>query len=123
MQPKGSKDPFLVILQHIGYQPSGALIQTVEISVNDGATWLPATLCNEEIIEGDSQTGSYYGWVRFYLNDVDINEAFYLAIQKQSNEIRVMCRATDENGNRQPEVSPKQRGYVYNGYNRITVEL
>ena len=117
------QDDHCVHVEGIAYQPSGALIQTVEISVNDGATWLPATLRNEEIIEGDSQTGSYYGWVRFYLNDVDINEAFYLAIQKQSNEIRVMCRATDENGNRQPEVSPKQRGYIYNGYNRITVEL
>ena len=33
----------------------------------------------------------------------------------------VCCRATDVQGNTQPQVAAKQRGYLYNGWSRVDV--
>ena len=92
---------------------SGKKIQTVEISVDDGRTWIEAELRTDEIIATDASASSF-GWVRFY-STVNVTAG------DEAENTEVICRATDEDGTTQPRISPKQRGYLYNGYNRITV--
>ena len=62
----------------------------------------------------------YYGWVRFSAN-IDM-----LSHQKkhpyQSN-LTVMCRATDEVGLMQPEIDKKERGYLYNSWHKIEINV
>ena len=58
-------------------------------------------------------------WVRFQLDNVKISSSY--SPTSQVGGTTIMCRATDESGITQPKVSPKQRGYLYNGYNEIII--
>uniref|UniRef100_A0A7S3LNJ1 Cytochrome b5 heme-binding domain-containing protein n=1 Tax=Aplanochytrium stocchinoi TaxID=215587 RepID=A0A7S3LNJ1_9STRA len=85
----------------------------VEVSIDGGFNWMEATLLTDEILKDDS-VGSYHGWVRF-VADVDAGTIKDKAIV----EICALARATDSNGNVQPQVSTKQRGYLYNGWSIV----
>lgn len=87
---------------------SGNSIAKVEVSVDDGENWIEATLKAEEKA-GTDQKHRDFGWVRW--------EAELPMQIKQ-----VCCRATDSASQTQPRISPKQRGYLFNGWSKLEIE-
>ena len=85
---------------------SGLAVKRVEVSSDDGATWRDATLLKEAA--PDDSAGAY-GWVRWSLDAPLAGSATFV------------CRATDAVGTTQPEVAPKNRGYIFNGWSKKTV--
>ena len=101
---------------------SGKQIQSVEISVDNGQTWVRSQLLSNEIPsngEGDKPK-RYYGWVRFVasINRLDIQKT----LTNDSN-LTVMCRATDDAGLMQPEIDRNEGGYLYNGWHKIQTKI
>lgn len=100
---------------------ASARISDVEVSADDGQTWTTARLMNEELVGDDAH--SFHGWVRFEVDiaipDVDISSSSNGAFQN----IRICSRARDASGNIQPQISVKQRGYLYNGWNVIDCKV
>ena len=93
---------------------SGNKIRQVEVSIDQGKTWFEVELLLDEIIHGDSDQS--FGWVRWNVKmKVEMEE------KKENKMLTIWCRATDDKGEIQPRTSPKQRGYLYNGYNQINV--
>ncbi|GMH78644.1 hypothetical protein TrLO_g14636 [Triparma laevis f. longispina] len=86
---------------------SGNAIARVEISTDGGKTWSSANIKNEEIKK--DQSNKSFGWVRWSAN------------VSAENTTEVCCRATDSEGKTQCEISPKQRGYIYNGWSKVEV--
>ena len=97
---------------------SGNQVAKVDISVDNGMTWEPSKLLTNEIQSDDSS--SFFGWVRFQA---------YVAIpptytsSNLHNSSTILCRATDESGMIQPETSPKERGYLYNGWHKVDIKI
>ena len=56
-----------------------------------------------------------YGWVRFE-PDLQVDDSNSSSLRSTT----VRCRATNVAGAQQPELSPKQRGYLYNGWHSLT---
>ncbi len=96
---------------------SGNAIKVVEISTDGGETWAVATLQNNETELDDSQ--SHYGWTRWAATVPHRNSAE----ASDPRSVTVCCTATDAAGNRQSKVSPKQRGYLFNGWHMVEVVL
>ena len=90
---------------------SGNAIARVEVSTDNGKNWSNAKILTEEI-KKDNSKGSF-GWVRWKTN---------VGVSLNSNHVTdVCCKATDTEGKSQVEVSPKQRGYAYNGWSKVEV--
>ena len=90
---------------------TGNEIAKVEVSPDGGMTWQTAELKRDEILEDESQKN--FGWVRW--------EAKIARPGSADETATVCCRATDTDGNEQQEISPKQRGYLYNGWHKVQV--
>jgi len=90
---------------------TGNSIARVEVSTNNGETWTEAKIMNEEIEKDGSHKN--FGWVRWNVT-IDKGES---GVKKE-----VCCRATDAEGKTQAEISPKQRGYLYNGWSKVALE-
>ena len=86
---------------------TGNRIARVEVSTDGGASWTSADML-PEVVPDDSS--SSFGWVRWMVR-----------IPLIEGRAEVVCRATDAEGVTQPEVSPKQRGYLYNGWCRVNI--
>ena len=87
---------------------TGNPIASVEVSTNDGTTWTTAKILSEEVEEDGSHKS--FGWVRWNVT-----------IERGDDETEVCCRATDSEGKTQVRVSPKQRGYLYNGWSKVSI--
>jgi sulfite oxidase len=86
---------------------SGNAIARVEVSTDGGATWQRARLQTDEIAEDGSE--GCFGWVRW-------------TAELAQGARTVVCRATDSEGNVQPERPQKERGYIYNGWSRVDLK-
>ncbi len=93
---------------------TGTPIARVEVSTDGGASWTPARVHTDEILEDGSSKS--FGWVRWTARVINGSG------DGGDEEMRVCCRATDAQGISQIEVSPKQRGYLYNGWHSVVVE-
>ena len=81
------------------------------MSSNGGKTWTDAKLKVEEVKEDESSRN--FGWVRW--------EAELEADKGQT--ALLYCKATDSTGITQLEKAPRQRGYIYNGWSKVAVEI
>ena len=97
---------------------SGNQVAKVDISVDNGMTWDPSKLLTNEIQSDNSS--SFFGWVRFQASVV-IPPTY--PSSNLHNSSTILCRATDEGGMVQPETSPKERGYLYNGWHRVDIKI
>merc|ERR1712079_669965 len=81
-------------------------IQSVELSIDEGQTWVRSHLFLNEIPNYDKGEilNPYYGWVRFSAN---IDMLSYQKKHPYQSNLTVMCRATDEVGLMQPEIDKK----------------
>jgi sulfite oxidase len=80
-------------------------VARVEISIDHGATWQPATLSGEQ---------QRYSWRRFESSVAADRPGSYL----------ILSRATDTNGDVQPAVSHwNPSGYLWNQYDAVRVEV
>lgn len=59
----------------------------------------------------------YYGWV-FFTAAVPVK-----AVNENNEAVKLNCRATNREGEQQPRISPKQRGYLYNGWHELEAEV
>ena len=87
----------------------GSPVKSVEVSVDEGASWHAATLLRGEVLADDAKAPHH--WLRWKARvplggDGDARE----------RPCTVCCRAIDVEGNAQPKVSQQQRGYLYNGW-------
>ena len=97
---------------------SGKQVANVDISVDNGMTWETSNLLTNEIQSDDSS--SFFGWVRFQAS-VAIPPTY--TSTNLDNSSTILCRATDEDGMVQPKTSPKERGYLYNGWHKVDIEI
>ena len=88
---------------------TGNAIAKVEVSTDGGQSWIDATLKVDEVKEDGSHRN--FGWIRW--------EASLPEVKTSS----VCCRAIDTEGNTQPAISPKERGYLYNGWQTVQVPM
>jgi len=92
----------------------GIKIKCVEVSFDCGNTWCMATLTSGETSTLSSNNDDF-AWVR-WTHSMESSSAYS----------DVWCKATDVNGNTQPQIGiPKRQhatgGYLYNGYHRIEI--
>ena len=81
------------------------LVTQVEVSCDDGLTWEPARFI------GDEQP---YAWRQWQ----------YIWQAKAAGPTAILCRATDERGERQPEKSSwNPGGFLWNGWDRLSVTV
>lgn len=90
---------------------SGRAVARVDVSTDGGKNWIGATLHYDEVLRDDSSAS--FGWVR-WTAQVPLR-------CREHGPTEVVARATDAAGTVQPEVAPKQRGYLYNGWSRVSV--
>ena len=89
--------------------------------MDNGNTWVDSKLLSNEIqTNTEVEHLNQYGWFRF--------SATFKILPAQISEsndlnIMIMCRATDKNGNMQPEVAKKERGYLYNGWHKVHIKI
>lgn len=101
---------------------SGRAIRSVQVSADQGKTWQTAVLHTEELQPDDSN--AFYGWVRYSAKvKIPAPVTNSNSVVEVEPTISLWCRAEDSNGEVQPEISPKQRGYLYNGWNKVTVTV
>ena len=91
-------------------------IQRVEISADNGETWVNSNLLVTEAETNDSNVN--FGWIRF---EASINVPLSNSNSNFSKDsfITIMCRAVDTDGEVQPEMSKNGGGYLYNGWHTI----
>ena len=94
---------------------SGSMIASVEVSVDDGSTWLAADVLHDETIKDDST--QFHGWVRWECA-VDMK---CTTKPTDLQQIAILCRATAADGTTQPQVGAPNGGYLYNGYHKMIV--
>lgn len=98
-----------VILNGVAYGGgTGNAIARVEVSIDNGKTWQDAQLKTAEVLKDASK--SHFGWIRW--------SASIIAPTQGGT---VVCRATDSEGITQVEISPKQKGYLFNGWSKIEI--
>ncbi|MGH9202653.1 MAG: hypothetical protein ACRD2A_15620, partial [Vicinamibacterales bacterium] len=80
-------------------------ISKVDVSTDNGATWLAAKLVGEQ---------ARYSWRRFELS--------FNATRPES--VLILSRATDSRGNMQPAISQwNPSGYLWNQYDSVRIEI
>ena len=88
--------------------------------MDNGNTWVDSNLLSDEIqTNTEVEHINKYGWFRFCAT---------IKIPAQISELKdfnmtIMCRATDNNGIMQPQVSKKERGYLYNGWHKVHIKI
>ena len=93
-----------VTIQGVAWAGDVAVAQ-VEVSCDDGRTWEPARLTGEE---------QPYAWRQWQ----------YLWTAKTAGPTAILCRATDAQGERQPERSPwNPSGFMWSGWDRLSVTV
>ena len=116
-------DPTIFNVSGVAYGGgSGNPISRVQLSTDNGKTFVDATLLVDEMSEktASSTTGAdskmkTFGWVRWQCS---------IPIASLSPPATsVCCRAIDAAGTMQPKVSAKERGYIYNGWSTFDVLL
>ena len=108
---KGSGHSPLLYVSGVAYSGgSGNAIARVEVSKDGGQSWAEAKVKAEEVKPDDSSKS--FGWVRWEAE---------VEVEKGQDKTVVCCRATDTEGKTQLEISPKERGYIYNGWSKVKV--
>ena len=108
-----------VAVQGVAYNGAGgAAIRTVEVTSDDGATWHQATLLYDEVLKDDT-SGRPHHWLRWSAR-VPLGLA---GSRLKEGACVVSCRATDADGHAQPKVSQQHRGYLYNGWFMVTLDV
>jgi hypothetical protein len=80
-------------------------ITRVDISIDNGATWMPARLTGEK---------ASFTWRRFEFDFTATKPQSYL----------ILSRATDSKGNMQPAVAQwNPSGYLWNQYDSVRIEI
>ena len=99
-----------VVLNGVAYSGgTGNKIARVEVSTDNGKNWQEAQLKTEEVLKDGSR--SHFGWVRWTAS----------VVAPTQGSSTVVCRATDSEGITQVEVSPKQKGYLFNGWSKMKI--
>lgn len=123
LRPSGEEESVLLYdeslhVEGVSYSGgTGATIAKVEISIDDGKTWTEAHLHTAEM-DSSVRNGRSFGWVRF---EADVNVS--ATSNTAGKPLSVCCRSTDSNGNIQPKVSEKHRGYIYNGWHYVRINI
>ena len=97
---------------------SGKRMKSVELSVDNGKNWFPATILSDELQNVDINERSY-SWVRFH-SSIQLQS---ISKQLVDNHFVILSRAVDEDGLVQPEVSKKERGYLYNAWHKVKLNV
>lgn len=106
---EGSGSGDTVTVSGIAYSGgSGRAVARVDVSTDAGKSWIGAALNQAEVMCDDSSAS--FGWVRWTAE-----------VPLGPGPTEVVARATDAAGITQPKVAPKQRGYLYNGWSRVTI--
>ena len=96
-------------------------IVAVDVTADGGKTWIPARLISDDIKEANSNGTINHdcAWVRFIADmPITISDTDTLL-----TDISFHSRATDSQNKMQPRISPKQRGYLYDGWGFTKVSL
>jgi DMSO/TMAO reductase YedYZ molybdopterin-dependent catalytic subunit len=92
------------VIQGIAWTGEGRIV-SVEVSADEGNTWSRARLIGDEVP---------YAWRMWE----------YEWRPARSGSQVLLCRATDDRGQTQPERSPwNPSGFLWNGWDRVTVEV
>ena len=85
-------------------------------SSDGGASWHAAELLRDEVLPDDARTPHH--WLRWVAR-------VPLPRERGDAERRcvVCCRAFDANGQSQPRVSQKHRGYLFNGWYQVDLAV
>eukprot|EP00466_Bigelowiella_natans_P007202 jgi/Bigna1/88999/estExt_fgenesh1_pg.C_420043 len=117
---------------------SGERVSRVEVSLDDGATWVPARLqnhsgkpgregdeCKSSLQQGQQPLsgGKHWGWSQWRASVPLANNSQSnnngTSTQAQPKLYEVMCRSFDSNGVCQPRAPWNPKGYLYNGWHTI----
>ncbi|MFP3921786.1 MAG: sulfite oxidase, partial [Dichotomicrobium sp.] len=80
-------------------------VEKVEVTTDGGETWQEASFTGPDL--------GPYAW-----------RVFVLPAELESGEYTIASRATDSQGNVQPETSePNHRGYDYRGWDKLAVDV
>jgi len=100
-----------VAVQGVAYPGAGgAAIKGVEVSADDGKSWHAATLLRDEVLKDDATAPHH--WLRWTAR-----------LPLGAGGGALCCRASDADGQTQPRVSTKHKGYLYNGWSRVEVTV
>ncbi|MDH4188545.1 MAG: sulfite oxidase [Nitrospira sp.] len=101
-QEGASLMPGPVMIQGVAWTGEGSIVQ-VDVSLDEGRTWEPARLIGED---------QPYAWRQWQ----------YLWTAATAGPQTILCRATDDRGATQPEMSPwNPSGFLWNGWDRVNV--
>jgi len=96
--------PGRITARGVAWTGGEATVTRVEVSTGQGG-W------NDAVLDGPAQP---YAWRR-WRSEIDASHPGTLVVR---------ARATDSNGDVQPEVSPwNKSGYLWNGYDQVTCEV
>ena len=109
-------------VQGVAYPGAGGgPIEAVEVSADGGVSWHAARLLREEVLPDDAKTPHH--WLRWVAR-VPLASAEQRRTERCTEcRCTLSCRAFDANGHTQPKVSPKQRGYLYNGWFHVDLTV
>ena len=82
-------------------------------STDQGENWVGATILADEVIADGSH--KHFGWVRWVAK-------LNVPLGKHAT-VSVCSRATDTDGKTQAKTPPKERGYLYNGWSKVEVNV
>jgi DMSO/TMAO reductase YedYZ molybdopterin-dependent catalytic subunit len=92
------------LVQGVAWTGEGRIV-SVEVSADEGRTWFKARLTGDDVP---------YAWRMWELEWRAPRPGSYV----------LLCRATDDRGQTQPERSPwNPSGFLWNGWDRVTVEV
>ena len=107
-----------VSLRGVAYNGArGGALEAVEVSADGGHSWTAAELFRDEVLPDDARTPHH--WLRWSA-DVPLPRGSGADGERRCV---VCCRAFDLHGQSQPRVSPKQRGYLYNGWYKVDLTI
>jgi len=99
---------------------TGSPIASVEVSADRGKSWQPARCLFEEASSRGNV--SKFGWVRFEARvELEAEGVGSVAAGHGGPLTELWCRASNEAGEQQPDVSGSHGGYFYNGYHRVPI--
>jgi hypothetical protein len=108
---------------------AGGAIEAVEVSADGGTSWHAATVLRDEVLPDDARAPHH--WLRWVadvplpkpMNPTTSMEPSHKVEGDSAGRCVVCCRAFDVDGQSQPRVSAKQRGYLYNGWFRVELTV
>ena len=111
----------------VAYNGANSGVDAVEVSADGGASWHAATLLRDEVLPDDAR--SPHNWLRWVAHVPLPRQLSASTANMPDGEAEagarcsVCCRAFDANGQSQPRVSQKQRGYLYNGWFKVNLAV